>query len=195
MIKTLPIVLIAAILTAGLGPSHAEMMQENNVIMGPGYKKDQQSQKTLTFAIPKGWVKDEKGAKKLGLYCILVPDGTMLESADRAITIAFQKKDVKTPGLENLKSFARTDLQDTLAQFPNAQFERWQPSKLNPNKIDFFSLEMYGKEKNKPSPQRFLILDSGDGYFSISLTVGTRNELQLPIYDEFFNSLDLAPAS
>ena len=48
---------------------------------------------------------------------------------------------------------------------------------------------MYGKKKNEPSPQRIVVLDTGDGYFSISLTAGTRNDLQLPMYEEFFNSL------
>jgi hypothetical protein len=120
------------------------------------------------------------------MYSVLVPKG------DRVIAIAFQKKAYK-PGMENLKAFFKEDLQETLAQFPDAQFVRWQPRKLDPDKIDFVSLEMYGKEKNKPSPQRFLILDSGDGYYSVSVTVSARNDLQLPLYEDFFDSLSLAP--
>ena len=87
------------------------------------------------------------------MQTVLVPSGMTLENADKVITIAFQKKDSTKPALANLKDFLRADLQDTLAQFPDAQFARWQPSKLDPDKLTFMSMEMYGKEKNKPSPQ------------------------------------------
>ena len=60
--------------------------------MGPGYEKGQQSQNTLSFAIPQGWVRDEKAAKKVGLSTVLVPSGMTLENADQVITIAFQLK-------------------------------------------------------------------------------------------------------
>jgi hypothetical protein len=187
-------VFLVSILCCGLGLSFASASQENSVTTGPGYEKGQQSQKTLSFGMPQGWVKDEKAAKKLGLHSALVPSGMTLENADRVITIAFQKKDANKPGLENLKTFVKVDLQDTLAQFPDAQFVKWQPSKLDPDKLDYWSIELYGKQKNKPSPQRLVVLDAGDGYFSISLTAGTRNDLQLAMYDEFFNSLRIGPS-
>jgi hypothetical protein len=145
----------------------------------------------LSFVMPQGWVRDEKGAKKAGLQSVLVPSGMTLENADKVITIAFQKKDPNKSGLEDLKSFFKVDLQDILAQFPDAQFVRWQPSKLDPDKLDFMSIEMYGKKKNEPSPNRSVILDTGDGFLSVALTVHTRSELQLPMYEEFFNSLGL----
>lgn len=188
------VLLVVSGLCCGLDPSYTSAAQENSVIMGPGYEKDQQSEKTLSFVMPQGWVKDEKAAKKLGLHDVLVPAGMTLASADRVITIAFQKKDANKPELENLKSFVRADLQDTLTQFPDAQFAKWQPSKLDPDKLNFWSIEMWGKKKGKPSPQRFIILDAGDGYFSISLTAATRNDLQLPMYAEFFNSLEIGPS-
>jgi len=181
-------------LIASTGLYAAPAPQDNTIVSGPGYEKGQQSQKVLTFAMPQGWAKDEKAAKQFGVHTVLVPSGEKLDSADKVITIAFQKKDAAKQGLEDLKSFFRDDLKNTLAQFPDAQFARWQPSKLDPDKIAYVSLEMYGKQKDKPSPQHFLILDSGDGYFSVSLTVGTRKDLQLPIYDEFFNSLELKGA-
>jgi hypothetical protein len=184
-------ILIASVVAIGLSLSYTPAAAQNNVIMGPGYEKGQQSKKSLFFVIPQGWVRDEKGAKNAGLQNVLVPSGMKLEDADKVITIAFQRKDPNRPGLEDLKSFFKVDLQDILAQFPDAQFVRWQPSKLDPDKFDFMSIEMYGKKKNEPPPNRFVILDTGDGFFSISLTVQTRNELQAPIYDAFFNSLAL----
>ena len=42
------------------------------------------------------------------------------------------------------------------------------------------SLEVYGKKKDKPSPQHFMIVEVADGFFSVSLTVANRDELNLP---------------
>lgn len=150
---------------------------QNNVIFGPGYEKGQQSQFKLTFVMPQGWTEDKEGATKLGFFRVLVPSGSKADSADKMITVAFQKRDSSKPALSNLKEFFRADLQDTLAQFPDAQFARWQPSKLDPAKVNFMSLEMYGKTKNKPSPQHYIIIEAGDGFFSISLTVAKRDDL------------------
>jgi hypothetical protein len=79
-----------------------------------------------------GWTEDKTAETKLSLYRVLVPSGTKMENADRIITIAFQKKDSSKPELDTLKNFFKVDLQDTLSQFPDAQFARWQPSKLDP---------------------------------------------------------------
>ena len=56
------------------------------------------------------------------------------------------------------------------------------------------SLEMYGKKKDKPSPQHFIVVEVADGFFSVSLTVADRNDLNLPVYDDFFNSLAIESA-
>jgi hypothetical protein len=167
---------------------------QNNVTFGPGYEKGQQSRDKLSFAMPQGWAEDKDAETKVGLYRVLVPSGAKLENADKVITIAFQKKDNSKPGLDTLKAFFKTDLQDTLSQFPDAQFARWQPSKLDPAKVSFMGLEMYGKKKGKPSPQHFIVVEVSDGFFSISLTVANRDDLKLPIYDDFFNSLGIEPA-
>jgi len=165
MTEKLLMVLVVSVLAIGPGLSCTSAAEQNNVITGPGYEKGQQSKKSLSFAIPQGWVRDEKGAKKAGLHNVLVPSGMTLEDADKVITIAFQKKDPNKSGLENLKNFFKVDLQDILAQFPDAQFVRWQPSKLDPDKLDFMSIEMFGKKRNEPPPNQSLILDTGDGFY------------------------------
>ena len=189
MLLLLETLLLSALLSPGL------LARQNKVIAGPGYEKGQKSQKKLLFVMPTGWVRDDKAAEKLGLDSVLVPHGMTVENADKVITVAFQMKDLNKSGLENLENFFKVDLQNTLAEFPDAQFARWQPSKLDPDKIEFMSIEMFGKKKDKPSPQHFLILDSGDGFFSVGLTVEKRPELQLPIYEDFFNSISLGPQS
>ncbi len=176
-----------------LSSIHSSAQQSNNkVIMGEGFEKDQKSQKVLNFTAPSGWSDDAEAARKLGLYRVLVPQGSTLQNANKAITVAFQRKDVTQAGLENLENFARVDLQQMITQFPNAQFARWQPSKLDPDKIRFWSIEIFGKKKDQPSPQRVVIIDSGDGYFSLTLTASIRSELQGHVYDDFFNSISLS---
>jgi hypothetical protein len=133
---------------------------------------------------------DKEAADKMGLYAVILPKGTTIDNTDKVITIAFQKKD-NTPGLKNLAAFFRADMQNTMAQFPDMQGARWQPSGLDPNKITFMSIEVFGKKKDQPSPHHLLMLDAGDGYFSISLTADTLKELNQPQYEEFFNSMRL----
>ena len=105
---------------------------QNNVMLGPGYQKGQQSRDKLSFAMPEDWTEDKDAETKVGMYRVLVPAGMKLENANKVITVAFQKKDSSKPGLDTLKAFFRDDLQDTLAQFPDAQFTRWQPLQARP---------------------------------------------------------------
>lgn len=189
---------LLAVVFVGIGVMGSRFVSssaaQNNLTLGIGYEKGQQSRNKLSFAMPQGWIEDRNAAAKLGLYRVLVPSGAKLENASKVLTIAFQKKDTSKPGLDTLKNFFRADLQDTLAQFPDAQFVRWQPSKLDPSKVNFMSLEMYGKKKGKPSPQHFVIVEAPDGYFSVSLTVDSRDDLKLALYDDFFNSLAIESA-
>lgn len=191
MNKSLLATVMISVLIVGPGLSRASATQDNKVMMAPGFEKGQQSQKALTFAMPKGWTKDDDATRTLGVHSVLVPNGKKLENADRVITIAFQKKDPGKSGPEEIKNFGRGVLNNILAEFPEADLAKWQPSKLDPSRQDFWSIELYGKEKSKPVPQRLLILDAGDGYYSVSLTVEKRKDLELPLYEDFFNSISL----
>ncbi len=165
--------------------------QENNVIMGEGFQKNQQSSILLKYNIPAGWIVDEKGTEEYGLFSVLVPAGKSIKNSHKAITIAFQKKDIQKPGIDNLQNFFKVDMHNTLQNFPNARFEKWQPSGINPNLINFMSLEIFGEEIDKPNPHRMIIIDSGDGFYSISVTVKNRDELNQNELVEFLNSLSL----
>jgi hypothetical protein len=96
MTQKLLMLLVVSVLAIGPGLSFTSAVQENSVIIRPSYKKGlpsvimtgvesryflringhpqkgQQSRKKLSFVIPQGWVKDEKAAKKLGLYSVLL---------------------------------------------------------------------------------------------------------------------------
>lgn len=174
----------------GITTATAQEKQKNEIVVGPNYQKDQVSQNKLIFKLPEKWTFDTAAQKKYGLYQVAVPQGELLESSSEALTIAFQKKDNR-PGLENLRSFFRTDLMHVIRQFPDTQFSRWQPSRLDPDKIPFMSTEVFGKTNNQPPPHRLLMIDAGDGYYSITITVRDRAALKLPKFNNFFNSIRL----
>ncbi|MCU1244405.1 MAG: hypothetical protein JWN02_315 [Acidobacteria bacterium] len=166
----------------------AAAVAQNPVIIGSAYQRGQTSVAPITFSPPQGWIKDEQAATQAGLFAVLVPRGTTLESADRAVTIAFQKKNPNVAELATLDAFFRSDIGSTLARFPDVQAVRWQPSGINPDKIKFRSLEMFG---GKTSPHRTLIIEASDGFFSITATAETRKDLEAPEYEAFFNSIKL----
>ena len=181
-------------LVLGLTGNSAALTQErdkNTVILGPGYKKGQTSEKKLSFDLPDQWSVDKGAADKIGLFAVILQRGKTIDNTDKAITIAFQKKEPNSPGLENLKAFFRVDMQNQMAQFPDMQVARWQPSGLDPDKIAFMSIEAFGKKKDQPSPHHLLMIDTGDGYFSITLTLETVEELHQSRYEDFFNSIRL----
>ena len=161
---------------------------QTNVVVGPGYVREQKPVTPIRYELPGGWRNDPEAAKKIGVFAVLLPNGKTIDTTSVAITIAFQKKNQKVPSLATLDGFFRADVQNTLAQFPKMEGARWQPSGLDPTKVNYRSLEMWG---DKSSPHRFVILETDDGFFSVSLTVETRADLEKPEFDAFFNSLSL----
>ena len=161
---------------------------QNQIVTGPGYKPNQMPAAPIRFDTPKGWRADAQAAEKAGLFAVLLPDGKTLEATSLVITIAFQKKDAQKPGLATLDGFFRTDIENVFAQFPKLEAARWQPRGLNPDKVNFRSLEMFG---DKMSPHRFVIIEAPDGFFSITLTAESRADLAKAEFEAFFNSLKL----
>jgi hypothetical protein len=187
----IPLVAILILLGIGDPAGLAQEKDKNTVILGKGYEKGQVSVKKLGFLVPAGWVLDKEAADKIGIYAVILPKGRKLETTNKVITIAFQKKDPNKPGLDSLSNFFKVDIQNTMAQFPDMQAARWQPSGFDPDKIAFMSIEIFGKKKDQPSPQHILMINAGDGYFSITLTAEDLKELRQVQYEEFFNSIKL----
>ena len=177
----------AVLLVTGTCSAYAQ----NTVTLGSEYKPGQRSARKLAYVLPSGWMADAAVARTIGLHAVLLPAGTNLENARAAITVAFQLKDPKKPGLVDLQSFVRVDMQNMLAAAPETEAKRWQPKGLNPDKVPFMSFEFYGPPGSKVSPQHVVYLDAGDGYFSVSLTVESRDALNAPEYEAFFSSLAL----
>lgn len=148
---------------------------------------------TLGYDVPPGWVLDAAGARKAGVELMFLPRGKTPETTDRAIAIAYQTKNPQIPDLADLEAFARADMAATREQFPEMLADRWQPRGLDPRKIRYLSVELYGPTPNRPPPHRVIMIDAGDGFYSITYTAETRAILALPEVDAFFDSLRLTP--
>jgi hypothetical protein len=136
---------------------------------------------------------DAPGARKANVELMFLPKGKTPENTDRAIAIAYQAKDPKVPALADLEAFVRADMALTRQSFPEMLAERWQPKGLDPAKIRYLSVELYGAKPNRPPPHRVIIIDSGDGFYSITYTAETRAILHEAEVDAFFDSLRLRP--
>jgi hypothetical protein len=163
--------------------------QENVIISGQ--KLRQESNFILLYEMPSGWLDDEEAEEQLCLHDLLVPEGYTMKNTDRLISVAFQKKDPDVSYLTDLESFFRNDMAVLLTLFPDLKAERWQPDKLNPYEINFLSLEVYSEDNISPSPTRYLYIESVDGFFTVTLIVKKRENLDLGIFNEFFNSIVL----
>ncbi|MDP8219043.1 MAG: hypothetical protein P9M03_09995 [Candidatus Theseobacter exili] len=165
--------------------------KENTVHIGENYQKEQRSIYSLNYRIPAGWELNKDEAKKIGIEAVLLPKGISLSNTNKVITIAFQKKDLEMTGLRTLQEFFKVDMTNTLNMFPDLESQGWQPSNLNPDKIFFMSIQINKHKESEPSPSRVLFIDSGDGYYSITLTVSSLAELDEKVYSMFFNSISL----
>ncbi len=168
--------------------------EDNQVVMGDGYQKNQVSSNPIQYTIPEGWHSDEAASKKYGLWDVLVQDGCTIETAKRVITIAFQLKDADNAGLATLENFFKVDMMNTLGRYPDAQLTRWQPERLNPEEISFMSVMIFSENKDSDlNPHRCVFIDSGDGYFSVTATDQTVADLENPAFQALFNSLCFKP--
>jgi len=145
----------------------------------------------LSYKIPEGWVADEAGARQVGAQVMFMPKGGTREKTDRAITIAYQAKDETQPAISDLESYFRAEMELTLQRFANLQAARWQPKGLDPDRVHYMSIELFGKEPNHPPPHRLVIIDSGDGFYSITFTDLRRDRLADRVVEEFFGSIRL----
>lgn len=140
----------------------------------------------LSYRIPRGWVSDREGAGKRALSALLMPEGTNLDSAEAVITIAFQGKRTSPFRQPSLKGFFMAEMRKLLLVFPDLKSESWKPSSLEATSLDVASLEISGVT---PGPLRVVMIDAGDGYYSIHLSVRKHEDLERPDVRTFFESL------
>jgi len=165
---------------------------KTKVVLDPSFSGGQVSNQTLTFMIPNDWSVDKEAAKKMGVWAVLLPKGSKIENTERVITINFEKKDQKVPAHHNLESYLKASFDQAKARFPDLQVNKWQPSELAASGLNFLSQEL-ATENPQFTPNHLLIIDSGDGYFTIALAAQDVKELNQIQYEEFFNSLRFIP--
>ncbi len=156
-----------------------------------GAARAEQPSKTIGYKIPAGWVLDSAGAKQVGAELMFLPKGSTRAKMDRAITIAYQAKDPEQPAIADLDSYFRVEMELTQERFPDLQAARWQPKGLDPERVSYKSIELFGKAPNQPPPHRLVIVDTGDGFYSITFTDLVRTRLSEPLVEDFFSSIRL----
>jgi hypothetical protein len=165
--------------------------EQNKVVTGAEWVGGQAGARQLKFAAPAGWQEDVEAERKQGASSVLVPAGKTLETAATAIVVVFQRKDPDNPGLDTVEHFHANNMRNMRAASPKGLWTApWRPSTLDPE-LKWLSVEIYPKEGNVPSPFRIVILDAGDGFFAVTAVAETREALNRPEYDAFFNGLAL----
>jgi hypothetical protein len=176
----------------GTAGEQAAGTEQNKMVTGEGWVGGQKSARRLEYTVPPGWQEDVEAARKHGAYAILFPEGKTVETTTAAITVVFQRKDPGNPVLDTLENFEANNLRNMRAASPKGLWTApWRPSGLDSAKMKYTSVEIYPKEGSEPSPMRGVMIDAGDGFFVVTVGTETREALNRPEYDAFFNSLAL----
>ena len=146
----------------------------------------------LSYRIPLGWASNHDLARKRELTALLLPGGKTTRTAEAVITIAFEGKRSGRPIPPTLKQYFYSEMSKLLRMFPEMKSIEWRPRSLDELEleVDVASLEMYVARRG---PMRLVMIDVGDGYYSISLGVNEHELFDRDDIKDFFNSLELLP--
>jgi hypothetical protein len=128
------------------------------------------------------------------LTAVLRPQGGAAGGTDPVIRVAFDRKNPMLPWLSSLESYFKAEMMKILRFFPDVESERWKPPSLDPKEVRFASLEIFERDGGPPPPHRVVMIDAGDGFYSIDLEVNAREDLDRPDVRSFFESLLLIPS-
>lgn len=142
----------------------------------------------LAYRIPPGWFSDRDTARRLEMQALLLPEGASWREGGSMIAIAFERKSYF---VSSLKDLFMSEMGRLLAFFPDLESESWRPASLEDAGADVASLEVYAPADGAPSPQRLVMIDAGDGYYTINVRMPTREDLDGPDASSFFAGLDL----
>ncbi len=140
----------------------------------------------LSYLVPDGWVSDSDAARRLSLSVLLHPEGAGPHSAEPVIAIAFHPKHDGPFAFPTLESFFMEHMRGLVSMFPDLVTERWIPESLKKVPLEVASLEIYGTQ---PGPLRIVLVDAGDGYYSIQVMARQLEDLDRPEVRAFFDSL------
>ena len=146
----------------------------------------------LSYQIPSGWASDHDLARKRELTALLLPGGKTTQTAEAMITIAFEGKKSGPFVPQTLEKYFYYEMSKLLRIFPEMKSTEWRPDSLDhlESDVDVASLEVYVARRG---PMRLVMIDVGDGYYSISLGVNEHELFDREDIKDFFNSLELLP--
>jgi hypothetical protein len=151
---------------------------------------DRSSAWRLSYRIPQNWVSDPEMAEKLNLTALLVPEGETFQSADRIITVAYQEKRPGLPIPSTLRQFFDSEMSQLVRMFPDLDSEPWHPLSMEKTEFHYAGLEIFG---DIPRSIRIVMVDAGDGFYSVHAQVSYRPDLDGDDVRMFFDSLLFLP--
>lgn len=144
----------------------------------------------LSYRIPRNWVADLATATEMNLSALLVPQGETYRTAGALITVAYQEKRPGLPLPSTLEEFFMAEMEPLLRMYPDLESESWRPKSLDGTDLDYAGLEVFG-----PVPRfiRIVMVDAGDGFYSVHAQVRLREDLDREDLAGFFDSLLFLP--
>lgn len=144
----------------------------------------------LSYRIPRDWVADRDTAAKMNLSTLLVPEGQTYQTASAIITVAYQEKRPGLPLPSTLEEFFMAEMAPLLRMFPDLESKSWRPHSIDSTELDYAGLEVFG---DIPRKIRIVMVDAGDGFYSVHAQVGFLGDLERDDLNGFFDSLLFLP--
>jgi hypothetical protein len=144
----------------------------------------------LSYRIPQQWVSDPDTAETMNLTALLLPEGETFQTADRIITVAYQEKRPGLPIPSTLRQFFDSEMSQLLRMFPDLDSRSWQPPSMEKTEFHYAGLEIFG---DIPRSIRIIMVDAGDGFYSIHAQARYRPDLDGDDVRMFFDSLLFLP--
>ncbi|HTG14451.1 MAG TPA: hypothetical protein VK747_04190 [Blastocatellia bacterium] len=159
----------------------------NVVVREPNVNRCQAGSHQVAFLMPDGWTSDNDALKKFGGCAVLVPVGTTLQTTKKAILIVFKQRDPRNPDFSNLKAYANANLKAMKARFRDVKIDERQIPGRDTKSTAYVAYEVYGKVG--PSPSLYMFVNASDGFYTVSVTALTQDELKSPETNKFFSTL------
>ena len=144
----------------------------------------------LSYRIPRDWVADRDTAARMNLSTLLVPEGQTYQTASAIITVAYQEKRPELPLPSTLEEFFMAEMAPLLRMFPDLESRSWRPESVDSTDLDYAGLEVFG---DIPRKLRIVMVDAGDGFYSVHAQVGFLGDLDRDDLNGFFDSLLFLP--
>lgn len=187
MLRSIAILSLWLLSFSGFGSVAVQEKSGNVVVRDPNVNRCQAGSHQVAFMMPDGWTSDNEALKQVGGCAVLVPVGTTLQTTKRAILILFQQRDASNPDFADLKAYAKANLKAMKARFRDVKIDERQIPGRDTKSAAYVAYEVYGKAG--PSPSLYMFVNASDGFYTVSVTALTQDELKSPEMNKFFSTL------